>query len=77
MLIVNGTVHCLIMNIGCLFGLRRLLALVELYHRFPTEKKKKRQKKIYLWSYGILQYFVLSFDMIMNCWFQMKKNKIK
>lgn len=45
MLIVNGTVHCLIMNIGCLFGLRRLLALVELYHRFPTEKKKKRQKK--------------------------------
>lgn len=42
MLIVNGTVHCLIMNIGCLFGLRRLLALVELYHRFPTEKKKKK-----------------------------------
>lgn len=46
MLIVNGTVHCLIMNIGCLFGLRRLLALVELYHRFPTEKKKKRKKNL-------------------------------
>ena len=46
MLIVNGTVHCLIMNIGCLFGLRRLLALVELYHRFPTEKRKKDKKNL-------------------------------
>ena len=71
MLIVNGTVHCLIMNIGCLFGLRRLLALVELYQRFPMEKKKKNLLMV-LWYLPI---FVLSFDMIMNCWFQMKKIK--